>query len=180
MATRDADVLLHPIRLRIVLAAVGHDVTAADLGRLLPDVSQATLYRHLATLAASGMLEVVQERRARGAIEKTYRVNTARARLDAADYDDLSLDDHLSAFTMFTGALIEAYGRYLRSPGARPSIDGVSFRQARLWLTDAELENLVAALRAAVGPYLEHEPGPDRRSRLLSTILMPEPDQPSR
>ncbi len=174
MPTRAAEVLLHPIRLRIVLAAVGQEVTATELGRLLPDVPQATLYRHLATLAECGMLEVVRERRTRGAIERTYRVNREDTDLDATALDDMSLDDHLSAFTMFAGALIESYGRYLQAPGARPSADGVSFRQARLWLTDAELENLVAAIRSVIDPYLDHEPGPDRRPRLLSTILMPQ------
>lgn len=53
----------------------------------------------------------------------------------------------------------------------------MSFRQARLWLTDAELEILATALRSAVQPFIENQPGPDRQARLLSTILMP--DQPS-
>jgi hypothetical protein len=62
----------------------------------------------------------------------------------------------------------------LNTPGAKPAEDGVSFRQARLWLTDDELENLVSDVTAALTPYLDLSKTPDRKQRLLSTILIPE------
>lgn len=171
----DSDVLLHPIRLRIVLAAVGDEVTTSDIASRLPDVPQATLYRHVAVLADAGVLDVVSERRARGAVERTFTVNTDRASLGPDDVEGMSAGEHLEAFTVFAGALIEAYGRYLDTPSAQPARDGVSYRRARLWLTDSELEDLRTQMASLLEPYLQLEKTPDRTPRLLGTVLIPEP-----
>lgn len=178
MTSRRSDILLHPVRLRIVLATAGDEVTTADIARRLPDIPQATLYRHIATLTEAGILDVVSERQARGAIEKTYRVNTAHASVNADEAGEMSPDEHLQAFTTFAGILIETYGRYLNTPGAAPATDGVSFRQARLWLTESELNGLVSDVSTALAGYLDFEKTPERTPRLLSTILMPEPVPP--
>lgn len=178
MANKKTDILLHPIRLRIVMSVAGDEVTTADIAKRLPDVPQATLYRHIARLADAGMLEVTGERKARGAIERTYRVNTVVASIDSEGAKEMSNDEHLEAFTTFAGILIESYGRYLDDPGADPSVDGVSARQARLWLTRAELDDMVADVANALAPYLALEEGPGRTSRTLSTILLPESRPP--
>ena len=49
-----SDILLHPVRLRIVLAVANDEITTADLAERLPDVATATLYRHIATLLDKG------------------------------------------------------------------------------------------------------------------------------
>jgi DNA-binding transcriptional ArsR family regulator len=179
MDTRRSDILLHPVRLRIVLAAAGDEVTTTDIARRLPDVSQATLYRHVAKLADAGILEVADERQARGAVERIYRVNAAHSSINAGDAGDMSAEEHLQALTTFVGIVVETYGRYLKIPGAAPATDGVSFRQARLWLTDGELEGLVTDVTDALAPYLDLEKSHERRPRLLSTILVPEPAPPA-
>ncbi|MGI9666339.1 MAG: helix-turn-helix domain-containing protein [Acidimicrobiia bacterium] len=178
MTRASSDTLLHPIRLRIVLSAANEEVTTADIAERLPDVPQASLYRHIARLVDAGMLEVSSERPIRGAIERTYRVNSSAVVMGPEDVSLMSNEQHLRAFTTFAAVLIESYGRYLGSPDANPSIDGVSFRQARLWLSEAELERMIADLGAALAPYLSLEPGPDRSPRTLSTMLMPEPPPP--
>jgi DNA-binding transcriptional ArsR family regulator len=176
MSTQRSDILLHPVRLRIILAVAGDEVTTADIARGLPDVPPATLYRHIAKLADAGMLDVVGERQARGAVERTFRVNVTRASISADDVAGMSSEEHLEAFTTFVGILIETYGRYLKAPEADPSVDGVSFRQVRMWLTDSELESLVGDVSAAFAGYVDLEESPERTPRLLSTILMPEPE----
>ncbi|MCL1600937.1 MAG: helix-turn-helix domain-containing protein [Actinomycetia bacterium] len=176
MATRRSEILLHPVRLRIVLATAGDEVTTADIAKQLPDVPQATLYRHIAKLTDAGILDVVGERQARGAIERTYRVNATKASIGTAEASKMSADEHFEAFTTFAGALIESYGRYLNTPGSEPAADGVSFRQARLWLTDHELDALVTDVTTALARYLDFNKTHERTPRLLSTILMPEPE----
>ena len=48
MANDQADLLAHPVRLRIILAlSQNEEMTAQQLGEALTDIPQATLYRHL-------------------------------------------------------------------------------------------------------------------------------------
>jgi DNA-binding transcriptional ArsR family regulator len=175
MTKRRSDILLHPIRLRIVLMASSNELITTDIAKRLPEVPLATLYRHIAKLVDAGMLEIASERQARGAMERTYRVNTSHAGLNTDEVEDMSPEEHLQAFTVFTGILIDTYERYLATPDPNPAADGVSFRQARLWLTNGELQNLVTDVAKALAPYVDLETSPARKLRLLSTILMPEP-----
>jgi DNA-binding transcriptional ArsR family regulator len=179
MTTRRSDILLHPVRLRIVLRVAGDEVTTADVAKRMPDVPQATLYRHIATLVDAGMLDVVGERQARGATERTYRVNTTEASIEAAEASEMSAEEHFEAFTTFAGVLIETYGRYLKAPGANPAEDGVSARQAHLWLTDQELDGLVVDMKAVLAKYVDLKKTDERTPRLLSTILIPESARPA-
>lgn len=176
MSTNRSDILLHPVRLRIVLAVAGDELTTTEIALRVPDVPPATLYRHIAKLADAGMLDVVGERQVRGAVEKTFSVNTVQTSVGADEVEGMSSEEHFEAFTTFAGILIETYGRYLKTQGADPSVDGVSFRQVRLWLTDDELDSLVGDVVEALAGYVDMEQTPERTPRLLSTILMPEPD----
>ena len=54
MAT--ADVLLHPVRMRILQALFDADpLTTAQLRERLPDIAPATMYRQIAVLAEAGI-----------------------------------------------------------------------------------------------------------------------------
>ena len=58
------DLLLHPVRLRIVQAFLGdRALTTAQLAAELSDVPTGSLYRHVALLTKAGVLHVVAERR---------------------------------------------------------------------------------------------------------------------
>ena len=51
------ELVLHPVRLRIVQAFLGTpSLTTAQLRERLPDVPAATLYRQVATLVEGGLL----------------------------------------------------------------------------------------------------------------------------
>jgi Helix-turn-helix domain len=66
-----ADLLLHPVRLRIVQAFLGdRALTTTALREELADIPPTSLYRHVARLVAAGVLMVVAERRVRGAVER--------------------------------------------------------------------------------------------------------------
>jgi DNA-binding transcriptional ArsR family regulator len=168
------DLLLHPVRLRVMQALLdGRPSTTAQLRERLPDIAPATLYRHIAALTAAGVLEVVEEKRVRGTVERTYRVHWDRAEIDQADRDAMTPDDHRRAFTAFTGQILADFDRYLAREPADPAADGVSYRQAALWLTDEELSELLAELRAAITARTGREPGPGRTRRQVSLITMP-------
>ncbi|WP_189335861.1 helix-turn-helix domain-containing protein [Actinoplanes ianthinogenes] len=169
-----AELLAHPVRLRIVHALRGgREMTTAELVERLPDVSKATVYRHIDLLGNGGVLEVAAERRVRGAVERRYRLRQDRASISAAAAAELTADDHRRAFTIAMTALIAEFGAYLDRPGADPARDLVGYRQHAVWLSPAELTELIGELRAAILPRLTQEATPDRAQYLLSPILFP-------
>jgi DNA-binding transcriptional ArsR family regulator len=169
-----ADLLLHPVRLRIVQAMVGRPMTATDVKNLLGDVAQATLYRHLKQLHEGGLLEIIDERQVRGAVERTYRVVTEAVSLGADDLAGVDADDHFRYFATFVGTLLSDYASYLRTGRIDLAADRVGFRQVPLWLSDDELDDLVEELRFALESRIDHLPGSGRRRRLISSVVMPD------
>lgn len=178
-ARERADALLHPLRLRIVetVAAAARPITAAGLRAELPDVAPATLYRHLNVLVNSGVLRVVGEQPKRGGLERSFTLHEPTAHLDAAAARELSPGDHTRGFAAFTAHLLDAWGRYIKRAAANGTVDlaadGAGYRATLLHLDDAEFRELVAALQAALRPFVERSPAPGKRARLLSTLVFP-------
>lgn len=172
--TSTRDLLLHPIRLRIIQALLGSPMTPLRLKGVLGDVPQATLYRHVNQLHEGGLLEVVDEQPVRGGVERTYGVVAEAVALGPEDYQDSSNEDHLRFFTTFLGTLIDAFGAYLDVGPPDFVADGVGYRQVPLWLTDEEFTEVARAMREALLPSLHNSPAEGRRRRLITTIVMPD------
>ena len=168
------DLLLHPVRLRILRTFLdGHPATTAELRERLPDIPHATMYRHVAALASAGVLEVLDEKRVRGTVERRYRLSWPHAEIGPADRAAMTAEDHRKTFTAFVGGLLADFDQYLTRDPADPTADGVSYQQAALWLTDAEMAELSTAIREAVTARLGQDPGPGRTRRMISLVTMP-------
>src|SRR5690606_18487543 len=98
-AVDSVELLLHPVRMRIVQAFLGdRALTTAALGEELGDVPPGSLYRHIARLVDGGVLTVADERRVRGTVERTYRLELAAAGVDPGDLAAMTAEDHRRAF----------------------------------------------------------------------------------
>jgi Helix-turn-helix domain len=169
-----ADLLLHPVRLRIVQAFLGdRALTTSDLRTELPDIAPATLYRQVARLVDAGVLSVVSERRVRGVIERTYILRLAAAMIGPADLAAMSTEDHRQAFLAFVAALLADFDRYLSRGEIDLVRDGVSYRLAGMWLDDGEFTDLLHELARVLQPRLANAPKTGRRRRILGTIFLP-------
>lgn len=168
------ELLIQPVRLRIIFALAGGRVlTTSDLRARLPDVSKATLYRHIGLLADGGVLEVEGERRVRGAVERRYRLRQDRALITAEAAAAISTEGHRRAFAASIAAIMAEFGAYLDRPGSNPARDSVSYRQFTLWLTPGEVASLVAEIFGVLKTRAIHQPTSGRTPHLLSTILFP-------
>lgn len=175
----DLQLLLHPVRIRIVHAfADGRTRTATDLRARLPDVPHASLYRHVGLLTDAGVLEVTGERRVRGTTERSYRLNRQRAVMDQDAIESMPIEAHRRAFAAAMAALIADFGSYLDHGDADPSRDLVGYRQIPAWLSPRELRALIADMQALLATVTSREPAPERRQYLLSPILFPVADTP--
>jgi DNA-binding transcriptional ArsR family regulator len=172
MAT--ADLLLHPVRMRILQALFDADpLTTAQLRERIPDVAPATMYRQIAVLAEAGVLEVAEERRVRGTTERSYRVRDEEAVVDPAARATMSREEHLRAFTTFAASLMGDFDRYLAHERANPAADGVVYRQAAVWLTDEEFDVMIEEIEAAVVSRIGNARD-GRTRRVISLVAVPD------
>lgn len=169
-----ADLLLHPVRLRIVqLFLGGGTLNTSQIAALLPEVSQATLYRHVRSLAKAGILTVTAERQVRGALERTYGLELESSDVAPEDLAAMTDEDHRRAFMGFVAALLSRFDRYLARDSVDLVRDRVGYRQTALWLTDEEFDDLAEELRETLRARTGNTPGGKRKLRTLSTIFLP-------
>ncbi|WP_310723084.1 helix-turn-helix domain-containing protein [Streptomyces sp. N2A] len=173
------DLLLHPVRLRITYAMSGERTcTTAELCAALPDVPKTTVYRHVGLLAEGGVLEVVDEQRVRGAVERRYRLRRDRMVIGPEAGASMSLDDHRRGFAAAMAALLAEFNAYLDRPGTDPFADSVGYRQGTLWLSPDELADLISELRHSFASRAGNGPAPGRKPHLLSSIFFPTEEPP--
>jgi len=174
MNTSKENLILHPVRIRILMAVSGRQVTAQQLADELPDIPQASLYRSLNALAAGGILAVVQERRTRNTIEKVYALPQQSAMLSAADLEQATPGDYMRLFTQYLGLLLGYYGRYLAQGTIDLARDGVGYHLAPMNLSKSEFADMARALNAALAPFIQNQPAPDRQRYIFGLATMPD------
>ena len=169
-----ADLLLHPVRLRILKAFLGdRALTTSELAAELSDVPPGSLYRHVATLTRAGVLQVVAERRVRGAVERTYTMRLAAAAIRPSEVKAMTLNEHAHAFTAYIAGLMADFERYIASAPADPVRDGAGYRVSAMWLTDDEYADLAREISAVFQERLANAPGKGRRRRMIYTVTLP-------
>lgn len=175
MRETKAEILLHPVRLKIVQEFLGlTKLTAKDLVKRLPSISQATLYRHLDKLVHYKILEVVEENPIRGTVEKVYRLNLAGANVGNKDFNQNSREEQMNFFMIFIAHIMSNYESYLSQEEIDPERDGVGYRQAGMYLSDEEFIDFLQNLSREFQKVMHYEPSPERKKRIISTIIMPE------
>jgi AcrR family transcriptional regulator len=149
------------------------EMTTKDLATRLGDVAPATLYRHVGALVEGQVLEVVNERRVRGSVERTLRLRLERTSVDTDDpmFDDEALR---AGFLSYLASLAAMFDSYLEAPHGAPKDDLVSFRQLAVMATDDEWLTVLTSIRAAVEPFTTRTTTPSgARRRVLATVSVP-------
>lgn len=172
-----ADLLLHPVRLRIVKAFLGdRALTVKQLAAEMPDVPAGSIYRHITRLTDAGVLHVVAERRVRATTERTYALRMYAAQMQPDEIAAMTLDEHVNAFLAYVAGLLGDFDRYISSEPEHPGEDGAGYKVAAMWLTDAELADYLREFTAITVPRLANAPDGDRKRRMLYTVLLPAPE----
>lgn len=174
MSESKVDILLHPVRMRIIQSLVSENLTVQQMRERLPDIPQATLYRHLNKLFDAGVVFVVQEQQVRGTIEKVYSLTQKEASITNEDIRNFSKEQYMDLFMKYMANLLGEYERYVSQDSVDFEKDGVSLRQASLYLSDDEFMNLIKELGQVYAKVLNNEPAPDRKKRIFANIIIPE------
>lgn len=169
------EVVLHPIRMRILMTLAGRELSAMQISEALGDVAQATLYRHLNRLFGAGVLAVTAERQVRGTVEKIYALNGQYGDMSPERLAELGTADHQRYFATFVASLLDDFSRYSKGADHLDLFaDGVGYRKFPIELSEEEFAAMSAAVNAAMRPYLQNKPAPGRIRRIFATIVLPD------
>ncbi|HZG72578.1 MAG TPA: helix-turn-helix domain-containing protein [Chondromyces sp.] len=169
------DTLLHPVRMRIVQTLVnGRRLTVQQIGEQLPDIPQASLYRHLKKLLEAGLIIVVEEHQVRGTIEKVYALPEQTAQIDTKEFLRASKEEHLSYFIKFMATVLADFERYISQEEFDFQRDGAGYRQGSFYASDDEYEEFLQAMAKAFEKVISNEPSSQRRKRIMTTIFTTE------
>ncbi len=175
MKVSTVDVILHPVRMRIIQSLINQQITAQQIKELLPDIPQATLYRHIKKLVEAEVIHIIDELPNRGTVEKVYSIQDPnKATIDTDELNKLSKNEHMGLFIQFMANLMGEYERYLQQEKVNLVEDGVTFRQTSLYLSDEEFPEFIKELAAVYLKVTQNKPQPGRRRRTLATIIIPD------
>lgn len=176
MTTNKIDLILHPIRMRIITAISGREMTTGQLATALPDIAQATLYRHVNTLVEGNVLVITNETQIRGTVEKCYALQTeSLLNITEEDLQNATKDDHIRYFTTFLMTLLGDYTRYMQTKTTvNPTEDGIGYHTIPVHMTDDELGDFATKLQDLMRTYQTSQP--NRKRRLFSFVILPSAD----
>lgn len=167
------DLILHPVRLKIIQSLAGDKrLTATELLELNADIPQATMYRHLKILLDNGIVRVAEQNRIRGTVQIVYTLSE-QAILTPEDLQKASREEHMQYFVKFVAMLLDDFGNYLEADDIDLLRDGVGYRQNVVYLSDEEFIEFTESLAAVYREVLHNKPSKDRVGRFISTIIMP-------
>lgn len=153
MPNEKAKLITHPLRARILTALLGRELSAQQIGALLPDVPLSSIYRHVRLLTEGGIIAPAREVRVNGALTKLYAVQAEGGRISPADTRDATRAEHWSYFTSFLNTLAGLYRAYLEQEGADPAADPMHAMMGALHLSPAEYQEFTAALKRFLEPW---------------------------
>ncbi len=106
-------------------------------------------------------------------MERRYRLRQDRPLIDADAAAAMTLEDHRRGFAAAMAVLIAEFNAYLDRDLADPIADGVSYRQATLWLSPDELAAMTRTMLDVLRDSVANKPTLGRAPYLLSPILFP-------
>jgi DNA-binding transcriptional ArsR family regulator len=171
---RTIDLIIHPVRLRIMSLLAREQLTTQQIGEFLPDVPTSSIYRHVKLLLDNDLISVAAVHPVQGIEEKVYALKVPPYVSDPADLADYTKEEHLQLFTVIITELLHSYTAYLEhTPHVDLGADRVGFTSMNFYATPEEMDDLARDLNTALAPYAVKEPAPGRELRKIAVIGHP-------
>ncbi len=169
-----ADLIIHPVRLRILQLLGREPHTIHELDQLMPDVAKSSLYRHINKLLDGGFIEIADTHPVKGTPEHSYRLVQA-PNLTQDDVQQMTKADHLHYFSRYIAGLVQGFKAYLDSQDTLDLYaDRVGYSQALFYASTEELDALFIPFRNQLAELGTNTPQTGRRLRKLVIINHPE------
>ena len=164
-----AKIAMNPVRQRIIqYLLLNGKGTAGEIKEELSDIPTASLYRHIKILLEGGCIEVLEEKKIRGTVEKTYGLiaqpmGAAPGQEEVAQLIQSSLMSIMISFRQY----------FSENKEADPSKDMIFMSASTLLLTEAEFMEMTGRMGAVINDYIQNKPGQGRQPRRLTMISSP-------
>ncbi len=161
--------VMNPVRQRIIQYLISNGKgTSNEILQVLADVPPASLYRHIKKLLDTGLIQIIEERKVRGTIEKTYA-------LVQNPFDHVPTNQEIGAvFYQTLLSMQSTFLRYFENEEADPQKDMLLLQTSTLMLTDEEFGKLLTDIGALISACSTKKGGGDRKVRRLSFVSSPE------
>lgn len=179
MKISNFEMLLNPVRMGIIQNLIGgRRLSTQQISELLPDVPQATLYRHLKILLKAGYISVVEENPVRGTVEKIYSMNVESMKAVNKEAVTLTAQEHKRYFFTYMTGLMDELERYFEKDNIDVIKDGLSYSQGRYYMTDEEFSVFTQDLQNTFGKVIANMPSADRKARTIGFVMIPDKKDP--
>ncbi len=111
------EILMHPVRMKICLALMGNKengLTPLEMVKVIKDVPQATLYRHIQSMVEADAIQVLKEKKVKSVTEKYYVLNEDYATLDKSEWGKVSAKEKIDYISYYQLLLLSRYQIYLQ------------------------------------------------------------------
>lgn len=176
-----AEILMHPVRMKIMQALMRNKkdgLTPLQMVRVLEDVPQATIYRHIHVLAEANIIHVLKEKKVRAVSEKYYIINEAEMKLKGDEWESYTIEEKLNYISYYQLILSTEYQNYLQKMEQKEEeVDKATFSLVDLKLNDTDLEQFQADLEALVMKYYQindENKQQDATYRTVGITIIPE------
>ena len=160
---------MNPVRQRIFQYFLLHGAgTVKELKRALPDVPNASLYRHIKVLAEHSILTVVGENRIRGTVESVYQLNKEALATE---------DEGGNAVQMSLLSICASFARYFAGDDVDPKRDMLLLTNCTLLLTDEEFSGFLSEINEIALKYMKAEANESSKMRQITLISAPANEQ---
>lgn len=157
--------IMNPVRQRIFQYFLLHETgTVEELKKALPDVPNASLYRHIKILADHSILMVVSENRIRGTVESVYQINKKALATE---------DESGNAVQMSLLGICASFARYFARGNADPKKDLLLLTNCTLLLTDEEFLKFLSEINEVALKYMKVEATESSKTREITLISSP-------
>jgi DNA-binding transcriptional ArsR family regulator len=176
-----AEILMHPVRIKISQALMRNrenGLTPLEMLKIIKDVPQATLYRHIQVLLDAGVIRIVKEKKVRSVSEKYYTLNEEEARLSGEEWKKSSNKQKLNYFSYYQLSLMTQYQNYLTKLEEKNcSEDGSTFSLLEIKLDDESFINFQNELNDLMVKYYNatnENTKQDTPIRTIGVTIIPE------
>lgn len=165
METEIAEVFMNPVRQRIIQYLLVHEKgTVKEMKKVLSDIPNASLYRHIKILNDHKILVVVEENKIRGTVENVYQLNRAALEVD---------DESGTAVQMSLLNLCAAFAKYFSSGHANPRKDLLMLTCCTLTLNDEDFIKFLTELNEVATKYMAKPVTEKSVSRQITLVSSP-------